>query len=140
MIFLRLSLVCGCGACVWSGVGKTSVVLRYVQGVYSLDQPSTIGASFMTKRMCVVSHAHTRSLSSPSLTLNQSTNQPTNNQPTQKKSRFLEDWKVKLQIWDTAGQERCVTLCLAFPASVACSLCSLVADCRRVLFPPAFVR
>merc|ERR1711974_92550 len=34
-----------------SGVGKTSVVLRYVQGVYSLDQPSTIGASFMTKRM-----------------------------------------------------------------------------------------
>jgi len=34
-----------------SGVGKTSLVLRYVQGVYSLDQPSTIGASFMTKRM-----------------------------------------------------------------------------------------
>jgi hypothetical protein len=37
-----------------AGVGKTSVVLRYVQGVYSLDQPSTIGASFMTKRMYVL--------------------------------------------------------------------------------------
>ncbi len=34
-----------------SGVGKTSLVLRYVQGTYAENQPSTIGASFMTKRM-----------------------------------------------------------------------------------------
>ncbi len=33
------------------GVGKTSLVLRYVQGTYAIEQQSTIGASFMTKRM-----------------------------------------------------------------------------------------
>jgi len=36
-----------------SGVGKTSLVYRYVHGSYSNDQPSTIGASFMTKRIFV---------------------------------------------------------------------------------------
>lgn len=33
-----------------SGVGKTSLVLRYVQGTYG-EQQSTIGASFMTKKI-----------------------------------------------------------------------------------------
>jgi GTPase SAR1 family protein len=82
MIFLRVSTLCGVCVRGVSGVGKTSVVLRYVQGVYSLDQPSTIGASFMTKRMCVISHTH-RSLSSPSLTLNQPTNLKPKNQKIQ---------------------------------------------------------
>jgi len=36
-----------------SGVGKTSLVWRYIHGCYSTDQPSTIGASFMTKRIYV---------------------------------------------------------------------------------------
>eukprot|EP01114_Cavostelium_apophysatum_P015041 TRINITY_DN4023_c0_g1_i1.p1 TRINITY_DN4023_c0_g1~~TRINITY_DN4023_c0_g1_i1.p1 ORF type:complete len:207 (-),score=24.02 TRINITY_DN4023_c0_g1_i1:43-663(-) len=34
-----------------SGVGKTSLVMRYVQGTCAPEQNSTIGASFMTKRM-----------------------------------------------------------------------------------------
>jgi len=34
-----------------SGVGKTSLAIRYVQGIYQADQGSTIGASFLTKRM-----------------------------------------------------------------------------------------
>ena len=34
-----------------SGVGKTSIAVRYVQGVFAEDQPSTIGASFFTKRL-----------------------------------------------------------------------------------------
>jgi len=36
-----------------SGVGKTSLVYRYVQGAFSGELSSTIGASFMTKRMFV---------------------------------------------------------------------------------------
>jgi len=34
-----------------AGVGKTSLVMRYVSGSWASDQSSTIGASFMTKRM-----------------------------------------------------------------------------------------
>jgi len=34
-----------------SGVGKTSIAVRYVQGLFADDQPSTIGASFFTKRL-----------------------------------------------------------------------------------------
>lgn len=34
-----------------SGVGKTSLMLRFVQDSFSEDQCSTIGASFLVKRM-----------------------------------------------------------------------------------------
>eukprot|EP01097_Dermamoeba_algensis_P002516 TRINITY_DN199_c0_g1_i5.p1 TRINITY_DN199_c0_g1~~TRINITY_DN199_c0_g1_i5.p1 ORF type:complete len:202 (+),score=37.91 TRINITY_DN199_c0_g1_i5:98-703(+) len=36
-----------------AGVGKTSLALRFVQGTYRSEQTSTIGASFLTKRMIV---------------------------------------------------------------------------------------
>jgi len=36
-----------------AGVGKTSLALRFVQGTYRSEQTSTIGASFLTKRMLV---------------------------------------------------------------------------------------
>ena len=35
-----------------SAVGKTSVVLRYVQGTFLSDSNSTVGASFITKKLC----------------------------------------------------------------------------------------
>ncbi|KAI9270640.1 ras family-domain-containing protein [Phascolomyces articulosus] len=35
------------------GVGKTSVVIRYVQKTFSTNSTSTIGASFMTKKLTV---------------------------------------------------------------------------------------
>lgn len=37
-----------------SGVGKTSIAVRYVQGLFAEDQPPTIGASFFTKRLFVL--------------------------------------------------------------------------------------
>ncbi|KAI8142189.1 small GTPase superfamily, partial [Fennellomyces sp. T-0311] len=36
-----------------SGVGKTSMVVRYVQKTFSTSSTSTIGASFMTKKLTV---------------------------------------------------------------------------------------
>jgi len=36
-----------------SAVGKTSLVYRYVHGHFEAENPSTIGASFLTKRMTV---------------------------------------------------------------------------------------
>ncbi|KAI9494819.1 ras family-domain-containing protein [Zychaea mexicana] len=36
-----------------TGVGKTSVVIRYVQKTFSASSTSTIGASFMTKKLTV---------------------------------------------------------------------------------------
>lgn len=35
------------------GVGKTSVVLQYVQGVFTNTVPTTIGASFFTQRLII---------------------------------------------------------------------------------------
>eukprot|EP01126_Amoeba_proteus_P007418 TRINITY_DN1266_c0_g2_i8.p1 TRINITY_DN1266_c0_g2~~TRINITY_DN1266_c0_g2_i8.p1 ORF type:complete len:135 (+),score=27.65 TRINITY_DN1266_c0_g2_i8:69-473(+) len=59
-----------------SGVGKTCLVVRYVQGTYTPDQQATVGASFWTKRL--------------HFTEKQQQQQQT----------------VNMQIWDTAGQER----------------------------------
>lgn len=32
-----------------SGVGKTSIITRYIKNTYSIDAPPTIGASFASK-------------------------------------------------------------------------------------------
>ena len=37
-----------------AGVGKTSLVMRYVHGTYAGDVKSTVGAAFLTKRLCVL--------------------------------------------------------------------------------------
>lgn len=60
-----------------SGVGKTSIVLRFVTNTFRENPGSTIGASFMTKTLVV---------------------DDANNPDSRKTFRF--------QIWDTAGQEK----------------------------------
>eukprot|EP01127_Copromyxa_protea_P003276 TRINITY_DN1310_c0_g1_i8.p1 TRINITY_DN1310_c0_g1~~TRINITY_DN1310_c0_g1_i8.p1 ORF type:complete len:186 (-),score=22.96 TRINITY_DN1310_c0_g1_i8:213-770(-) len=42
-----------------SGVGKTSIVIRYVQSAFAADQQATIGASFWTKRLHFVDNSIT---------------------------------------------------------------------------------
>ncbi|RKP11193.1 ras-related protein rab-5C-like protein [Thamnocephalis sphaerospora] len=61
------------------GVGKTSLVMRYVQNTFSPHSASTIGASFLTQRMQVFGVI---------------------------RRGYVDDCRVVLQIWDTAGQER----------------------------------
>lgn len=47
------------------GVGKTSLSVRYVQESFSTSTPPTIGASFLTKRMCAGTVLSARADSSP---------------------------------------------------------------------------
>jgi Ras-related protein Rab-21 len=37
--------------CFIKGVGKTSIVVRYINKIFSPNSTSTIGASFMTKKL-----------------------------------------------------------------------------------------
>lgn len=60
-------------------VGKTSILIRYVEGTYQDQRPSTLSASFLEKRILLDSSSSI----------------------TQKQKR-----EVNLSIWDTAGQER----------------------------------
>jgi Ras-related protein Rab-21 len=76
----------------YSGVGKTSLVAKYISNIYSKEIGPTIGASFFT---CKINLNDTKG------------------------GKILENFllikliflfflliKVKMQIWDTAGQER----------------------------------
>ncbi len=63
-----------------SAVGKTNILLRFVDANYSIIHTPTIGVDFRSKILTV---------------------------PLQKNG---EKKKIKLQLWDTAGQERFRTL------------------------------
>jgi GTPase SAR1 family protein len=94
---------------VWRiGVGKTSIVGRYVTGIFDPTEPNTIGASFQTKAMygnTRIYDSHRHSLAPGNMNA---------------ESSYLFDFAgffvffdsvvgdkvTKLQIWDTAGQER----------------------------------
>ncbi|KJE92475.1 GTP-binding protein rab11, variant 2 [Capsaspora owczarzaki ATCC 30864] len=78
-----------------TGVGKTSLVLRYVQGTYAADITSTIGASFMTRKMTVDRCQVRMQVGALFWNLVASRHFSTDAQPTE-----------TVQIWDTAGQER----------------------------------
>jgi Ras-related protein Rab-7A len=68
-----------------SGVGKSSLLHRYVREVFVGESfKSTIGADFLSKQITVVDESH------------------------------HNNHRVTLQLWDTAGQERFVSLCVAF--------------------------
>jgi len=82
-----------------SGVGKTSLLIRYVENRFTFNTKSTIGANFLTKRMeglyllSVKFKTHlTHSWPPPS----------------------VDDKVATCQIWDTAGQERFQGLGTAF--------------------------
>ena len=81
---------CVC-VCVCTGVGKTSLVVRNMGGVFSENVSPTIGASFFSLQMYV---SHFVSLFI--------------NELLQIFRRIIAGYRIKLQVWDTAGQERSI--------------------------------
>ncbi|KAK4538728.1 hypothetical protein CDCA_CDCA20G4753 [Cyanidium caldarium] len=73
-----------------SGVGKTSLMERFVNRRFSLQYKATIGADFLTKDMEVEEGGDN-----------------------EEEEQGVRRW-VNLQIWDTAGQERYQSLGAAF--------------------------
>lgn len=81
-------------------VGKTSILLRYIQNTYSDGQASTFQASFLTKEITVPEH--TSKTSSQAIGNSSISVATTASSSSSKKQQT----QVKLFIWDTAGQER----------------------------------
>lgn len=75
----------------YTGVGKTSLVVRNMGGIFSESVNPTIGASFFSLQMYV---SHFVSLFIDELL--------------QIFRRIIAGYRVKLQVWDTAGQERSI--------------------------------
>ena len=82
-----------------SGVGKSSLALRFVTNEFKPYSESTIGASFMSKSIRIP-------VSPSSNGGDMSTEQERN---------------IGLQIWDTAGQEKYRLVCMYWYLGLACS-------------------
>jgi len=78
-------------------VGKTSLAARYVHNRFQPDVQTTVGAAFMTKRLCVAGGA------GADAALGLTRTRPGAGGTV---CRNVDNLNVRLQIWDTAGQER----------------------------------
>lgn len=81
-----------------TGVGKTSLLVRFNEGTFTLNQKTTIGVDYKAKEL-IIKHTVT-------------TNAETLSNADAKENET--DDRVKLQIWDTAGQERFRSMTSAF--------------------------
>ncbi|OEJ85408.1 GTP-binding protein YPT7 [Hanseniaspora osmophila] len=100
-----------------SGVGKTSLMQRYVNGKYSQQYKATIGADFLTKEVILEEDEESGNQGAGNFA--SATAGDSNNVKSNKKT-------ATLQVWDTAGQERFQSLGVAFYRGADC--CVLVYD------------
>ena len=70
-------------------VGKTSILLRYIENTYIDGRPSTLQASYLDKHIVIDDKVEAKYVSS-----NHDNNRTSNTR------------EAQLSIWDTAGQER----------------------------------
>lgn len=105
-----------------SGVGKTSLMQRYVNQLFSSAYKTTIGADFSTKDVMVRRRGVTTASLAPHARHPACPSRPPRMQ--------VGDDLITLQIWDTAGQERFQSLGQAFYRGA--DACVLVYDVTNV--------
>lgn len=100
-----------------TGVGKSSLALRFTSDRFEPYSESTIGASFMSREVEIIDGAYdstkedaegAAAVSSDDMILDQLQGRPERKKEPKKRTRALEPprHKITFNIWDTAGQER----------------------------------
>ena len=89
-----------------SGVGKSSVLIRYVMDEFGDKTNNTIGVDFYIKFCFFLCVSHFLDIF-----LFFSKNKTKQTNKLKKRDAFVQNQKIKMQIWDTAGIERfqCIT-------------------------------
>jgi small GTP-binding protein len=102
-----------------SGVGKSSVALRFTRNEFRPYCESTIGASFMTKAVLVpppsIVEGGDSSKNDEGIGANVDTE-------TEAQSNSIKPRKVQFNIWDTAGQEKYASLAPMYYRGAAASI------------------
>jgi len=115
-----------------TGVGKSSIALRFTSNEFHPYSESTIGASFMSKELEFDSAAirpSTNDESSDDLIENQLNKK----MPTRKEMNTATTSVVQFNIWDTAGQEKYHSLAAMYYRGAECAiLCFDI--CKQVSF------
>jgi len=93
-----------------TGVGKTSLLVRFNEGTFTLNQKTTIGVDYKAKEVVI---SRRESSTSPAAE-DDEVAQVGSTSMTEATSPTKAPDHVKLQIWDTAGQERFRSMTAAF--------------------------
>ena len=115
-----------------SGVGKSSIVLRFVTNEFRPYSESTIGASFMSKKLTILAPEENEDHHPPMNNNNNNDNTEEEEEDSQnsEQSRF---YTVNFKIWDTAGQEKYHSLAPLYYRGAGAAI--LVYDiCNQVSF------
>jgi len=90
-----------------TGVGKTSLLVRFNEGTFTLNQKTTIGVDYKAKEVVISRRESSTSSASEDEEVAEAGSTTVAASPTKADH-------VKLQIWDTAGQERFRSMTAAF--------------------------
>jgi small GTP-binding protein len=105
-----------------SGVGKSSLALRFTRNEFRPYCESTIGASFMTKTVNVPPPSHVKD-SEPGATHECGTTTQTEDEKSETNEAIAKNpRRIEFKIWDTAGQEKYASLAPMYYRGAAASI------------------